>query len=362
MKFSLKSYMTCVIGWILADALFVLIRFVGLDSVPAFASLDYDSFDHVIFFSRSLVIGFLMGSIFYAVSRALERPAIRRRPYGVMIAIHAFISLLCVAILLIGLRAREIVVLHKAFSFELFASRIFTVNFLVILTYYTIVSFLFVLINQIDRKFGPGNLLKLIKGTYYHPRSIEHIFMFLDLKDSTSHAERLGHLEFGSLIQDCFMDMSVVSDYRAEFYQYVGDESILYWEVDDGAENGNCLQAYFAFSKRLEERKSYYQNRYGMVPEFKAGVNIGQATVLEVGEVKREIAYLGDVLNTAARIQGQCKVHNENLLISEALRDRLISLPDDLVIRPIGMIELRGRIDAVRLYSVREHLQTDLVE
>jgi adenylate cyclase len=226
MKFSVKSYITCVISWMLADALFVLIRFVGLDTVPVFATLDYDSFNHVLFFSRCVITGIVIGSIFYFVSRSFEKPAIRRRPYGVMIAIQALVSVFFVLILLIVQRAREMILLDKEFSIEFFASRIFTVNFLVILTYYSIVSFLFVLINQIDRKFGPGNLLKLIKGTYYHPRSIEHIFMFLDLKDSTAHAERLGHLEFGSLIQDCFMDMSVVSDYSAEFYQYVGDESI----------------------------------------------------------------------------------------------------------------------------------------
>jgi adenylate cyclase len=49
--------------------------------------------------------------------------------------------------------------------------------------------------------------------------------MFLDLKDSTTHAERLGHFQFGNLIQDCFIDMTVVSNFGAQFYQYIGDES-----------------------------------------------------------------------------------------------------------------------------------------
>ncbi len=37
-------------------------------------------------------------------------------------------------------------------------------------------------------------------------------------------------------------------------------------------------------------------------------------TVLEVGEIKRDISYLGDVLNTAARIQGKCNDYGEDLL------------------------------------------------
>jgi adenylate cyclase len=91
-----------------------------------------------------------------------------------------------------------------------------------------------------------------------------------------------------------------------------------------------------------------------MIPEFKAGANIGMATVLEVGEIKREIAYLGDVLNTAARIQGMCNVYKENLLISEWLFNRLKFSPEFLEILPIGTVELRGRTDAVRLFRVRE--------
>lgn len=350
----LSGWLLCVAGWILADSLFVLIRFVGLSSVPVFATLDYDSFNHGLFFARSLVIGTLIGTIFFAVSRALETPAIRRRPYGVMILLHTLVNLICVALLLAGLRARELTVLDRPFTVAEFASRLFTVNFVVILTYYTMVSFLFVMIQQVDRKFGPGNLRRLILGTFYHPRAIEHIFMFLDLKNSTSHAERLGHLKFGSLIQDCFIDLSVVSGFGAQIYQYVGDEVILHWSVDSGVANANCLQAYFAFQHRLEQRREHYQKRYGLFPEFKAGVNIGFATVLEVGEIKREIAYLGDALNTAARIMDQCNAHQEGLLISKFLRDRLPSIPRHLEIQPAGVAELRGRSNSVGLYRVRE--------
>jgi adenylate cyclase len=73
-----------------------------------------------------------------------------------------------------------------------------------------------------------------------------------------------------------------------------------------------------------------------------------------VGEIKREIAYLGDVLNTAARIQGECKVYQEELLISEPLRNRLLALPKHIAIDPIGTTDLRGKVESVGLYCVRE--------
>lgn len=337
----------------------MLIRFVGLSSVPVFSTLDYAAINHTGLFARGLVIGFAVGVIFYAVTRALDTPVVRQRPYGIMILIHALFALLIVPFILIALSVFDSIRIYHEIKLEHIQSRLMSANSLVMLTYYSVVSFIFVMINQINRKFGPGNLRKLISGAFYHPREVELIFMFLDLKDSTMHAERLGHKTFGRLIQDCFIDMSIVSDFGAQFYQYVGDESILFWTVEEGLRDHNCLYAYFAFCRRLERRREYYWERYGMFPVFKAGINIGLATVLEVGEIKREIAYLGDVLNTAARIQGQCKVYQENLLIAESLHSQLTSAPDDLVIELIGSTELKGKSESVALYSVMERINSE---
>jgi adenylate cyclase len=53
------------------------------------------------------------------------------------------------------------------------------------------------------------------------------------------------------------------------------------------------------------------------VPEFKAGVNAGVVTVAEIGDLKREIAYHGDVVNTAARLRSACNEFDKQLLASE---------------------------------------------
>ena len=77
--------------------------------------------------------------------------------------------------------------------------------------------------------------------------------------------------------------------------------------------------------------------------------------VLEVGEIKREISYLGDVLNTAARIQGMCNEVGEELLVSENLLERLDPLPAEFTVESIGSVELRGREQAVGIFSVHRH-------
>lgn len=350
----LGSYVIVVIGWIAAAELFVLIRYFGLESVPQFHGMDPSGIQPTVMILRTVLIGFLMGNLYYGLNLLFDRPSIRRRPYGLLILLQAAGNLCAVILVIIAISLIEVLRGETQGVGNSISNRLFSTNTLIVLLYVTIVSFLFGFLKTVDRKFGPGNLRKLILGTYYHPKEEDLIFMFLDLRGSTAHAERLGHVRFSELIQDCFIDLTVVLDHRALVYQYVGDEVILYWSLEDGLREANCMRAYFRFRDRLGDRMDYYRDRYGVEPEFKAGVNLGSATVLEVGEIKREISYLGDVLNTAARIQGMCNELGERLLISGSLRERIQEVPEDLKIKEIGRVSLRGREQEVAIFSVRD--------
>lgn len=352
-QWKLKGYALLVIGWIAATMLFCLIRFFGLESVPPFDRIDLSEIDHSMILRKGLLVGLIMGSAAFGLDRLLDRPSIRRRPYGFLILVQALANVGLVIVSFAALTALEVLGGEVRSGWSRVADRLVTTNFLIVLLYVTLVSFAFSFFKTVDRKFGPGNLWKLIIGTYHHPREEELVFMFLDLKSSTTHAERLGHMKFSELIQDCFIDLTVVLGHRAQVYQYVGDEVILYWTLEDGLAEANCLKAYFRFVDQLGARSAYYQEKYGVVPIFKAGINVGSATVLEVGEIKREISYLGDVLNTAARIQGECNDYGEDLLISEMLKNRISDLPQNLELAEIGRVELRGREEAVKIFAVR---------
>lgn len=174
--------------------------------------------------------------------------------------------------------------------------------------------------------------------------------MFLDLRGSTTIAEDLGHLRYSMLIQDCFDDLGVVAEHAADVYQYVGDGVILTWDFREGLRDGNCLAAFFRFRERLTARRAYYLDHYGREPIFSAGVNAGVVTVTEVGRFKREIAYHGDSINTAARIQGRCKELGHDLLISGALADQLPGHRPRFL--PLGSVHLRGKDRDVAIHAV----------
>ncbi len=225
--------------------------------------------------------------------------------------------------------------------------------FYALLVYFFIVGSLIEVFHEIDRKLGKGILVKFLLGRYYKPKEEKRIFLFMDLKSSTYYAEKLGHFKYSRLIQDCFKDISeAVRANHAEIYQYVGDEVVLTWKVDEGLEKLRCLRVFYDFLEILEKKKEYYQKNYGMVPIFKAGVHSGAVMVAEVGELKSEIAYHGDAINTASRIQGLCNSYQSRLLISGNLMKELSSKNEMTeVCTSLGTVLLSGKKTPTELYS-----------
>ncbi len=224
---------------------------------------------------------------------------------------------------------------------------------IILLIYTTVMGAIISFINQMNKKFGPGILIPMLMGRYRKPRDQERIFMFLDLRSSTHHAERLGHIAYSAMIRDSFMDINhVVSKNNGEIYQYVGDEVVISWRVNEGARKLSCFNFYFDVQDIFHERMGHYEKYFGFVPEFKAGMHIGLVTAVEVGEVKRDIAYHGDILNTTARIQGLCNQYNQDFLVSEAV-SRIPEAKASFLFKSLGEVSLRGKDKTVEIFSVR---------
>lgn len=95
-----------------------------------------------------------------------------------------------------------------------------------------------------------------------------------------------------------------------------------------------------------------YMTNYGVGPVFKAGLHYGHVMAGEIGVVKREIAFSGDVLNTTARIQDKCNELGEDILASKLLIDKLNLRNDGFRPQEIGDMELRGKKEPVTLFTV----------
>jgi adenylate cyclase len=224
--------------------------------------------------------------------------------------------------------------------------------FFLLVIYYFFMTLVISFINQVNKKYGPGVLIPLLLGRYRDPREENRIFMFMDLKSSTATAEALGHLKYSAFIRDCFSDINeVLYPYRAQVYQYVGDEIVVTWSEREGLKNHFCIAFYFACRGQFRERSGYYMANYGFLPDFKAGAHAGTVTTVEIGEYKRDIAYHGDILNTASRIQSICNEYNRRFLVSRSLLDK-VGMHPNMKTEELGMMLLKGKTTRVGVVSI----------
>lgn len=196
-------------------------------------------------------------------------------------------------------------------------------------------------------------LIALATGRYRRPRSEQRIVLFLDLHDSTRHAERLGDEEFHRFLNQVFFNISdPVLAAGGEIYRYVGDAIIITWPFTHGARDAACIACFFAIEDAIARRRSDYLRAFDAEPLLRGAIHAGTLVVGEMGDLKREIVMLGDTMNTAARIEEVCRTTGRNFLASAAILNAIPRLPPDVASEELGEVALRGREQDVKLFAL----------
>lgn len=197
---------------------------------------------------------------------------------------------------------------------------------------------------EVGGLLGFGTLKNLVTGRYARPRREQRAFVLIDMKDSTGLAERLGAIRFHEPLNAFFRDVTDAAlECGAEIHKYVGDEAILTWSRRDAIAGGDCLSCPFLTRDLIAANSERYRARFGAVPQFRAALHWGEIVAGEIGDVRREIAYVGDTLNVAARLLEATKTLGEDVLASMDLLNQ-VTLPPDLKAKPTSTLTLRGRV------------------
>jgi len=195
--------------------------------------------------------------------------------------------------------------------------------------------------------------MNFFTGKYHKPIEEKRIFLFSDMKSSTTIAEQLGHIKYFELLKEYYSDFSdAIIRHSGEVYQYIGDEIVISWKHEEGVKNNNCINCFFAMREDLQKRSEGYASTFGVVPAFKAGLHLGKVTTGEIGALKKEIIFTGDVLNTTARIQGLCNQYDVDILVSQDLIKEL-QLEKEFQIESLGTVELKGKEENLELFTVQ---------
>ncbi|MEM6644588.1 MAG: adenylate/guanylate cyclase domain-containing protein [Bacteroidota bacterium] len=311
-------------------------------------------------FLGNLVISILIGGVFGGSALVFLWERWLRKMVFLRAVGLIFISLISMY-LLINLATTVVSDFQNpaSFSFPKFLSQLFNaigdkialLNFF----FWLVVVFLTLGVLLVRDRFGPRVFLAFLLGKYFTPKKENRIFMFADLKSSTTIAEELGEEKYFHFLNDVFsMVVPEIIKSRGEIYQYVGDEIVVTWELQAGLRKANCLHSFFAVDSVLQQKESHFMETYGVAPKFRAGLHGGTITAGEIGVVKRELVYSGDVLNTASRIQAKCSEFDLSLLISKSLMDQIN--PKDLNAKTKALKDerLKGKASTMDLVSVSE--------
>lgn len=205
----------------------------------------------------------------------------------------------------------------------------------------------FIFAIQVSRVMGGRNLAHLVFGTYHRPRVERRVFLMVDVVGSTAIAERIGPIAFHRLLDDVFRVIAEpVMDHGGEIYDFIGDEMIATWPAGAAADP-LPLAALLDLRRALRERGPRFVAAYGTAPRLRAALHAGEVVVGELGEGKREIAFLGDTMNTAARLLELARERGDVLASAEG-RDAVTG--GDW--RELGEFSLRGRAAPLRVCAL----------
>ena len=286
----------------------------------------------------SPVSGGLAGALCAASFISLEHFVLRRNAGGLIRPLPFLAYFALRSVLYVGVIVFVIAVVSAAAGAGLAGVRAFD---LIAAMVSAVSVILFLSVNDL---LGPGVLFAFAAGRYHNPRIEERALLFIDMRGSTAIAERLGELRYLNLLNRFISDVSfAVGEAGGGIHKYVGDEVIAAWRLKPGANDPACVRAVFAALDRIAAQGPAYRRAFGVVPDFRAGLHCGPVAVGELGSLRKEIALIGDAMNTAARILEACRDTDNRVLASAVLLDRLAALPPGVTRRRLGEFPVRGK-------------------
>ena len=356
LKYHLTNLILALVYWNIVIRLAIFLRILGnkSDRVSEVLSDGIEFVTDQVFFSSLIISLYAMLSWYgrtFVYSNLIKRYHVRR--LAIVVVLMDTMVFIIVAIMLGWVH--YVVEENQTIFQSVIALKNFLFNstilfFLIVLS---IGSYINQLFYTVFHQIGFYRFGRIMVGYYQKPREENLIFMFLDLKSSTAFAEKLGHERYSDFIQDCFKFLSnpLLLTY-GNIYQFVGDEVIVTWSANKSNNYKKAVDFFFLFINELNAQKDYFEKKYELTPVFTASINAGKVMAAEVGEIRRELAFHGDVLNTAARIQKQCKKYHKDILVTQSFAEELKKYKNGYCINYLDKVKLVGKVNKVALFDV----------
>jgi len=343
-KYRFKTILFIAFFWTLTDTLVVL----TVNRLPANNNgIKTIILRECILFLMSLVMGYLLVIALKKLFRNFHLWAVFLIKSLILIAAAFLMQLLLYAANSVSLWGLPI-----SGAFHSFYGAMFNIHWLLQkISYWLILFVITQLIIEINEKYSPGVFMDIFLGKYNIPKIEKRIVMFIDLKDSTAIAEKLENKQYFKFIREFIYHVSdALIQYGGRIYQYVGDEIVVSWLYSE-KNIKNCLKALLEARKNIQANSNYFRTYYGMVPEYRVGIHVGDVTIGEIGIIKKDLAMSGDTMNTTARIRSACSELHQRFIVSKYFIDH--ANLQEWQVESLGPIELRGKEDEIELFALK---------
>lgn len=351
-KRRLPIILIIAISWTLADFIIFLIK-LSSDSF----SFKYEEQGSITFKAiilreaNVLLVSFIIGFLLVAVLRRFLR---HTSPWFVFLIKTIILILAGLVMSFFIYITYEIIIDHRTFnqSIDRFLENTFQAGWIIpkmaewgglyILTQLAI---------EVNEKYSPGVFVDIMMGRYLQPKEENRIIIFIDLRNSTPIAEKLGNIDYFQFIRDFIFCISAgIMEHDGRIYQYVGDEIVAWWP--SSRENAKkAVSSLIESRKILNINNDIFKANYDIVPEYKAGIHTGKVTVGQVGISKKELVMSGDTINTASRIRSACNDLNQKFLVSKEIIDLLQM--EDWQSESMGDADLKGKNENLELFALK---------
>ncbi len=178
--------------------------------------------------------------------------------------------------------------------------------------------------------------------------------LFADVRGSTALSEKAEPEVWLAQLNEYMNEMTeAIFEFDGYLDKFMGDGIMVIWNAFGTQLHHSelAVRAALAMLERLDALNEYWRQADNRTP-FRIGIGLhtGSAVLGDAGsEQRRQYTAIGDVVNTAARIEEMNKELGTTFIISQTIADETAALFE---LREIGEIPVRGRSEPISVYEV----------
>ena len=177
--------------------------------------------------------------------------------------------------------------------------------------------------------------------------------LFSDIRNFTPMSESLKAEEVVELLNMYFSEMTgIIFKYRGTLDKYIGDAVMALFGAPKELPNSEELAVRTAIEmqEKMKEFRATLKIQGKNEIAIGIGLNAGEVIVGNIGSGQQmNYTVIGDVANTASRLESLTKEYKRDIIISQSVYDKV---KDIIVAEDLGEASVKGKLAKVKIYAV----------